>query len=503
MKGYEIKRDIFELVSLVAVLFVFAFINTNYLLYHVVVELVSISILFVLFAITWNTRKYLENKYLLFLGLAAVFIGAIDMLHTITYKGMNIIVSDLFYANQLWIAARFFESMVLLVGFLFLSKRIKIKTNLLLMIYLVITCLIVLSIMQWHIFPVCYIEGVGQTQFKIISEYVIIAILFVSLFLLYRKRSFFTITVQYYISFSLIFTILSEFMFTLYFSNYDSFNILGHIFKGISYFLIYKANIENGLRKPTETLFRNLKLSEEKTKKVNEELEIQIATKNRFFSIISHDLKNPFNTLLGFTHLLLKNHDKYPSEKRKQFIQNLYDTAKKTFDLLQNLLTWSRVQNKKIEHEPQNINLSNLLNDNIQLVDDIAKSKSIEFIKKFEPLDVFADKNMVNTVVRNLLTNAIKFTHKNGKVTVSTEVAKNMAIVHIADTGVGISKDHIDRLFQIDKSFSSHGTENESGTGLGLILCADFVQMNKGKIWVESEIDKGSTFSFSLPLAKK
>jgi len=265
--------------------------------------------------------------------------------------------------------------------------------------------------------------------------------------------------------------------------------------------LIYKVNIVNGFQKPTETLFINLKKSEENVKKANAELELEIATKNKFFSIISHDLRNPFNSVLGFTQLLLLNHKKYDDEKREKFIQNIFTASKKTYELLENLLTWSRTQNNTISFNPRNFNIFSILGDNLQLTNNNAMMKNISISMNCnDELFVYADIDMVNTILRNLLTNAIKFTSKFGDVSLKVEKQNEKdVLISVSDTGVGIAANSVEKLFRIDQSYSTKGTEDEAGTGLGLVLCAEFVKKNKGKIWVESTQGAGSTFYFTLP----
>lgn len=237
-------------------------------------------------------------------------------------------------------------------------------------------------------------------------------------------------------------------------------------------------------------------------KKSEAELKESNRTKDKFFSIIAHDLKNPFNSLLGFSDLLLKNHKKYDEEKREQAIELINDSSKNIFNLLENLLTWSRSQSDRITFSPQEIKVKTFIDEIVLLTQPTAKNKSIELLNGIkEDLSVYADKNMINTVLRNLITNAIKFTRKKGTVIVSATKIKKQDFIEISvkDTGIGIPKDRINDLFRLDKNKSNPGTENESGTGLGLILCKEFVEKNKGRIWVKSKVDKGSKFIFTLP----
>lgn len=493
------RKITIEIILLTIFLLVFDLIVDNYLFFHVIVELFSVVIMFVLFAITWNARKFLDNRYLLFVGIAASFIGTLDLFHTLTYKGMNIIQSPLYFANQFWIATRFFESIVLLTGFLFISKRLNIRINHLLVIYTTITLAIILSILHFKIFPTCFIEGYGQTPFKIISEYVIITILITSLLVLIKNKKYFEKDTYVLITASIVLTIASEFSFTLYIANYDYINKIGHIFKVLSFYMIYKANIQNGFTKPFETFFRELKISEEKIREANHELEKQISTKNKFFSIMSHDLKNPFSVLLGFSELLLKNHNKYDEKEREKIIETIYGSTEKTYRLLENLLAWSRVQSNVIPFKPVKFDIKEIIDENLLLLRSNAKIKNIEVIREYGSELVFADIDMFNTIIRNLLSNAVKFTHKDGTVTIRTKRELNTLSISITDTGIGMSPEKLKMLFKLENTFSTRGTNNESGTGLGLLLSFEFAAKNNGEIKVESEENKGSTFTLVLP----
>ena len=214
IKTLAVRHVLNALIIIIGISILHVIAQRDYLLFHTLVELFSVVVAFSLFSITWNSRKMLDNTYLIIVGIAAFFIGLLDLFHTVTYKGMEIIPGTIFYANQFWIATRFLESITLLIGFLFLSRKIKISFEILFVIYTFITAFIILSILHWKIFPVCYVEGVGQTNFKIYSEYIIIFILFLALFFLVRNHHYFHRSVYYLIMFSIISTILSEFSFT-------------------------------------------------------------------------------------------------------------------------------------------------------------------------------------------------------------------------------------------------------------------------------------------------
>lgn len=235
--------------------------------------------------------------------------------------------------------------------------------------------------------------------------------------------------------------------------------------------------------------------SQQKLQQVN-------ATKDKFFSIIAHDLKNPFNIILGFADLLLQNHKEYDEDTRESVIKTIYDISLKTFNLLENLLAWSRTQMGKIPFSPKVIDLQTLTNDSISLFKEIADKKKIKLTSMVtEDLSVFADRDMVATVLRNLIINGIKFTPREGRVIVRADKsADNMILIEVKDSGIGINPEKIEVIFSVDRDWSEPGTEDETGTGLGLFLCKEFVEKNGGRIWVESEVSVGTSFYFTLPV---
>ncbi|MBN2213913.1 MAG: hybrid sensor histidine kinase/response regulator [Bacteroidales bacterium] len=240
---------------------------------------------------------------------------------------------------------------------------------------------------------------------------------------------------------------------------------------------------------------------EAKVEQRTEELKELNATKDKFFSIIAHDLKNPFNTLMGLSELVLINYDEYDKPQIEEFINLIHSTSKKTYSLLENLLDWSRSQTGRIDLKPESIDLFGMVEENLGLLKGTADNKDIKMINEVgEGTTAFADLNMINTVIRNLLTNALKYTAKGGEVKISSVVQNDLVKLMVSDNGVGIQKKDLDKLFRIDSDYTTPGTENETGTGLGLILCREFVQKNKGKIEVKSTFGLGSEFSFTLPV---
>ena len=234
----------------------------SYILFHLTAEIFSIVIACGIFMVVWNARKILDNKYLLFIGIAYLFVSLLDVVHTLAYKGMNIFRGyDANLPTQLWITARFVQSISLLIAPLFLRR--KLNHNFVFAVYLVITTSLLSSIFYWKIFPDCFVEGKGLTEFKRIGEYIISLILLLSLLLLRKYRKEFDKDIHRLLLWSIILTILSELTFTFYISVYDIINLMGHYLKIIAFFLIYKAIIVTAYTNPYSILFRNLKQSEE------------------------------------------------------------------------------------------------------------------------------------------------------------------------------------------------------------------------------------------------
>jgi ligand-binding sensor domain-containing protein/signal transduction histidine kinase len=233
---------------------------------------------------------------------------------------------------------------------------------------------------------------------------------------------------------------------------------------------------------------------------LNNSLSTLNTTRDKFFSIIAHDLRNPFNTILGLSEIALGSNNPDEPEKIRKTVADIRDTAKHTFDLLQNLLIWARSQTGVLDFEPVSFDLSERILENIELVKIQAKKKNIEILyPESPPVMVTGDTRMIDTVLRNLLTNAIKFTQQSGRVTVSVQPREEFYEIMVTDTGIGISREDIPRIFLLDNKYSRKGTEKERGSGLGLILCHEFVEKHNGAIRVDSEPGRGSSFIFTLP----
>lgn len=225
------------------------------------------------------------------------------------------------------------------------------------------------------------------------------------------------------------------------------------------------------------------------------------ATKDRFFSIISHDLKNPFNSILGVSDVLMDSKERIKDPEVQQYIEVLNSASKKSYRLLLNLLEWARLQSNDIVCNPVKLDLKEVIEENLVLVEAQVLKKGLKIKFEYsEDVDyhVLADTHMINATLRNLISNAIKFT-KKGTIEIVLTCSQDAKIINVIDSGIGMSRKYVDELFQIDKNISTPGTDSEQGTGLGLILCKEFVEKNGGNISVGSILNKGSVFTVRLP----
>lgn len=247
------------------------------------------------------------------------------------------------------------------------------------------------------------------------------------------------------------------------------------------------------LQNQKELLEKTVKAKTTQLKELN-------TSKDKFFSIIAHDLKNPFSTIIGFSELLNDDLDPKADPKIKKYTRLIHTSAVQTFRLLENLLEWAKSQGGNLPFDREYLNLRELVTEESEMLKDMAAEKNISIIIKVaDNTVIFADRNMIRTILRNLISNAIKFTNRNGKVEVTSLFENDSIEISVSDDGIGMTEDTLTKLFRIDENLSTPGTENEKGTGLGLLLCKEFVEIHGGRIWVESKKDIGSSFRFVIP----
>ncbi|MCX7876404.1 MAG: HAMP domain-containing histidine kinase [Melioribacteraceae bacterium] len=249
-----------------------------------------------------------------------------------------------------------------------------------------------------------------------------------------------------------------------------------------------------------QELLLSYKASEEEVKRKNEELKEANETKDILFSIISHDLRSPFQGLLGISNYLLDEFNSLTNDEIKELIQSLNDGLKNQYKFLDDLLNWSRLQSGKLQVERSDFNLFELVEKVKELFINNLNAKKILFVNNLRREKIInADEDLIYILIRNLISNSIKFTNENGKVEVNSISFEDFVQISISDNGVGIKQENIDKIFKVENHFTTRGTHNEKGNGFGLALCKEIVLKHNGKIWLKSEFGKGTTFFFTIP----
>jgi len=271
--------------------------------------------------------------------------------------------------------------------------------------------------------------------------------------------------------------------------------ILGLLFLGF----VYRFLLHQRTNKLLSTQNEQIKIANQNLKESEKNLRELVDTKNKFFRIISHDLKNPFTSLLSISEMIHENYDLVDDEEKQIGIRKIHESVKHIFTLLENLLTWSRSQTGNIQFIPEVFNLSELISESVNLYKTSAEKKQIKLVNECcGELSVIADRNMCSSVLRNLLNNALKFSYADSQITIRVNPKENFHEIQVIDQGIGIDHENLEKLFRVDLKYKSTGTSGEKGTGLGLLLCKEFIEINGGQIKVESQINKGSIFSFTL-----
>ncbi len=625
---HKINQDIVEylIFGFTLILIIFSEIY-SYLLFHTIAELFSIIIYSCISIIGWHSKKYTQESLFLLLGISFLFISIIDSIHTLSYTGMNIFINfDSNLPTSLWIIARYLQAISLFLSILFKNKIF--NSQFVLIVYAIIVSILLISIFTGF-FPKCYIMGSGLTGFKIISEYMIILILFSSLLLLYRHKNDFDLRIFVFLIISTIITMISELAFTFYIGVYDFSNLLGHILKIISAFCIYKALIETGFENPFNLLFRKLKESElsliqkandlevaydefnqifngslplrvidkdYNVKRVNEtylqyfELKIEDVLKKKcydifkndncysencpctkiksgnegseneiflklpsgkeiyylgyslawkdpnenligyiqnftditdrkkaekrlatFISTASHELRTPTAALLQSIELINKYKDKISNDQKESLIETISRNAGYLAELIEDLLNISKIDEMKIKLDIIKFNPIHLISEIIKSMELRIQTKNniISIEHNSSDIILYGDLNKFNQIFRIIIDNGLKYSnedtefkiivtnHYNGKFNPKNQ---NGVLFEFIDQGIGIPENDLRNLFE--RFFRSNNVHHIPGTGLGLVIAKEYIELHNGKIYVESEFGKGSTFSIFIPKEK-
>ena len=473
----------------------------RYVLFHTLVELFSVGVAIGIFLLAWNARNFLENNFLLFLGIAFLFVAVLDTLHTLAFKGLGVFQGyGANLATQLWISARYLEGLSLFVAPFFLGRRIRYDR--LFQIYLVATAVLVFTIFT-GIFPQCYAEGSGLTLFKKTSEYIICLILVGSLAILFRRRADLDERVYGLIAASIVATIISELAFTSYVDVFGLSNFIGHYFKIIAFYTVYKAIIETGLTEPYRLLFHEIKEREERIARLNEDLRrhvAQVEEANKeleaFSYSVSHDLRTPLRSISGFSQALAEDYAEKVDAEGRDYLERIVEATKKMGLLIDDLLQLSRMSRAALSKE--GLDLSRLAASVAARLRGAHPDRDMEFLIA-EDLHDEADRNLLAVVLENLFENACKFTRKRSHAVIEfgrTRLPDGTMPYFVKDNGTGFDMAYAGKLF---KPFQRlHRTREFPGTGIGLATVQRIINRHGGRIWIEGEEGKGATVYFTL-----
>ncbi len=509
----ENRFDIFEKYGLwivaIAILVILHWVGQHhYLIFHSIVELFAVVVACGIFMLAWNSRSLDQNNYLLFLGIAYLFVAGIDVLHTLSYTGMDVFPEqreDL--ATQLWIGSRFIESLALLLAPL-LPRNKKVPAGLVFICFTLITTLLLLSIFYWHIFPLCSEAG-RLTLFKKVSEWVISGILLASIALLWQIRESFDRHILRMLTASIILTIASELSFTLYQDVYDLANEIGHLLKLASFYLIYRAVIQTGIREPFSMLLRDLKISNETLESRNHEMQT-------FARIIRHDLGNPLFSIEMLVQSIGTSCNRVSKtlreklldrEQKNKLVSVLADeiprsleSVKTSIGMMKTMLEGLRQIATAGNHI---LNISHVdMNELLKRVTDtlgprMTYSQALVTVENLPSCQ--GDQTQLIELFTNLLSNAIKYLDPNrkGRIRISGWRENNISLYCVEDNGIGIAPEHRDKVFELFGRVDPNGPVE--GEGLGLTIVQKVIERHQGRVWFESEVSKGTRFFVALP----
>ncbi len=466
----------------------------SYLLFHSLAEVFSIVVASGIFMVAWNARRFLDNDYLLFIGIAYLFVASLDLLHTLAYQGMNVFPG--YGANlptQLWIISRYVESFSLLIAPLFLHR--KLKTHLAFLSYALVVLLLLGSIFYWQIFPDCYLEGTGLTPFKKISEYVISLILIAAVAVLLQHRKEFDRGVLGLLISAIICTIGAELAFTQYGSVYGFSNLLGHFLKIISFYLIYRAIIATGLVKPYSLMFRNLKESEAALRQYTQELQSRNEELDAFAHTAAHDLRSPLALIIGSARLLDTDYAPKLDQIVNERLQVIVETAFKMSNIIDELLLLAEV--RKVKKQAVPLDMGTIVAEVRQRLSHLIEAHRVEINAPDAWPVALGYGPWIEQVWTNYISNAIKYGGQPPLLELgASEGQDGMVRFWVRDNGPGLTPEDQTRLFT---PFTRLDQVRATGHGLGLSIAKRIVEKLDGEVGIESQPGKGSLFFFTLP----
>jgi len=475
----------------------------SYLLFHSISEILIVAVAAAVFLGSWSARGYPETQPFVLLGIGYFFVAILEILHALAYQGMDVLPAGQDYATKLWVAARGLQAVV---TFAFTVLEIVRRTVPSFVAFLVVgglAAIAVASIFVWNVFPLCLVEGSGVTPCKKASEYVISALLVVTVILILRTHESIDRRERVLLAAAFALNAAAEIVFTYYVSAYGTQNLIGHLLILGSFILAYEALFATKVRGRV-ALTHELMRSTARLERSEAELRAANLSKDQFLSIIAHDLRNPISGFLSLTEVLAGQFPRLEKRRAHELCLLLRESARQTSELLESILQWANAQTGRLVARPSPFALDELCEGIVAQHSSAARRKQIAVLNRVPASSIaWADPDMIATVIRNLVSNALKFTPRGGSVVVSAARDGAWDRISVADTGRGMSSEETAKLFRIEVRRTTEGTDGEHGNGIGLILCRELVALNRGKIEVVSEPGRGSTFTVVLPAAEQ
>ena len=471
----------------------------SYLLFHSIIELVSIVIAFGVFIIGWNTTKFSKDILYLYLSVVYLFVGCVDLVHTLAYSGMNVFPgAGPNLPTELWIAGRYLASFSLLIAPFIFGR--KISRGRLFAVFFIVTGVLLSSILVWDVFPDCFIVGSGLTPFKVMSEYAISGILVAAIILFYRKREVLDPEVLRLLILAMFVTIGSEMAFTLYTDVFGLTNMIGHYLKLVSFYLIYRALIHASLSRPYEVLFRDLKLNEQRVIERTIQLEATNSELESFSYSVSHDLRSPLSAIDGFSTLLLKKYADDLDDKGKHYLNRIRTGIQNMGTMIDDILALSQISRTEFHYEK--VDLTQLSKEILNHLQNSNPERNVELVIE-DGLTVRCDAGHLRVAMTNLLSNAWKFTSMstNARIEVGKTSYNEQSVFYVRDNGAGFDMEYTQKLFT---PFQRLHTESEfRGSGIGLATVQRIVNRHGGNIMAEGKVGDGATFYFTFEIGMK
>jgi signal transduction histidine kinase len=485
------QRTTIELFGVSLFLFILIFSFYNYLIFHSFMEIFTVVIAGGVFMLAWNTREYQENQYLLTLAIAYLFVAVVDTLHMLAYQGMGVFaLGGAKLSTQLWIIGRFLQATALLIAPFFINRKLPMFPFI--STYALATGFLLLTVFFWRVFPTTFTDIGGLTPFKRVLEGVITSMFVIGAYLVWRKRADFSPVVFRFLFVSFILLVASELCFFSYVTVIDTITRIGHAFRLLSFYFVYKAVLEIGIRQPHEVFYWNLKQSEKVLRAQTIELQAYNTELDAYAHTVAHDLQNPLTAIVLASEAL--RNPNLPDRDRQEMMNEIGITARKMSHIIESLMLLAEVRSEEAPHE--RVDIAPLI-DNIKLRQaHLIKEKGAEIFLSDHWPPVMGYAPWVEEVLANLVSNAIKYGGPSPRVELGVDPQTDgMLRFWVRDHGPGIEEEKQALLFQPFKVRKHTGLSH----GLGLSIAQRIVEKLGGHIGVESHPGDGCTFYFTLP----